>query len=163
MRLAPVADPRAQLHVLGAKASAPERKYRDPNTATTLAVLGTALPAALVVIGSDSPGLAVSGLAAFTLAPSLGHWYAGRYMTFGMGLRLAGAGITFLALSSIGDDAPPPQVFAPGLVLMGAGALLDIAMAGSAARDYNTRFRLAPTVLHDGRGPLPGLAAAASF
>ena len=40
---------------------------------------------------------------------------------------------------------------------------LDIAMAGSAARDYNTRFRLAPTVLNDGRGPLPGLAAVASF
>jgi hypothetical protein len=117
----------------------------------------------MVMLNSGSPGLAVSGLTAVMLTPSLGHWYAGRYVTFGMGLRLAGAGFIVLLAATAGDDFPPQKEFAPGLVLMGAGTLLDIAMAGSAARDYNTRFRLAPTVLNDGRGPLPGLAAAASF
>lgn len=132
---------------------------RSEATAVALSLSGTAASTALVVIGFNtaSPKLDIAGLATGLITPSLGEWYAGRYLTLGLVTRVAGAGI----VATSGGD--------PGAILLGvgieaAGAVYDVATAGSAAADYNRRHVLVtPTVLPTPSGPTLGLGVGGSF
>lgn len=93
----------------------------------------------------------------------MGHWYAGRVLTWGMAFRLAGAGYVVAVASGSGDEFPPLSAFTPGLLLMATGAIIDIATAGGAARDRNARLRLSPTVILEHRKPIAGVTASFTF
>ncbi|HEY5925923.1 MAG TPA: hypothetical protein VIV11_29750 [Kofleriaceae bacterium] len=84
-------------------------RHRNPDTVVTL-TLGGAL-----------------------LLPSAGHWYAGKLVTPGMGVRAAGV------LVIVGSDDQSAETVAVGVLLIAAGALYDLATAGSAVDAWNRK------------------------
>src|SRR5262245_62176911 len=83
--------------------SAPPPAVAPPGgngVAMALSALGTVVPAAIVVAGVRSStdaavDTAVVGGAMVIFTPSAGEWYAGKWATWGMAIRGAGA-ITFV-------------------------------------------------------------------
>ena len=71
---------------------------RSPTVASALSIVGVAVPSGLVALGllRDRPGLLVGGALAFLATPAAGHWYAGRLVTTGLGLRGIGVGVTLV-------------------------------------------------------------------
>jgi hypothetical protein len=163
----------------------PEKKKR-PTTARNLAIGGALVGPALVGVAAASGAahndaamqvaLAASGVA-FVLAPSAGHWYAGKTFSTGLVLRLAGAGA---AVVGFGIAAPclPEECFKnegeiggtillAGAALIVAGTVWDLVTADDEARSWNDRhgldLQLAPTLVSTGRGTAPGLAVVGSF
>ncbi|HEX8106154.1 MAG TPA: hypothetical protein VF516_00435 [Kofleriaceae bacterium] len=110
--------------------------------------------------------LVFAGGAGILLGPSFGEFYAGKYLTGGMGLRLGGLGVMGLgaiaaALARGFDcrdlDCPKnpntsgaDAVIVVGAVLYGAGWIYDVANARATVREYNRahgslRAMLVPT------------------
>src|SRR5689334_15034508 len=65
---------------------------KDPVVATALSLGGT-LASAGLIFGSHSTGAVELGLYSSLVTPSLGEWYAGKYLTVGMGIRAASVGV----------------------------------------------------------------------
>lgn len=126
--------------------------------------------------GSD--GLATAGILGTLVAPSFGHWYAGAWLTRGMGLRALGI-TTFVAgalaenegcggLFYSGHGDPVPEdcgdnfrttkgtvLLLSGIALFVGGTVDDIASAPRRARRHNERIQslaVAPIVRGDGGG-----------
>ncbi|HWO22230.1 MAG TPA: hypothetical protein VNO30_25905 [Kofleriaceae bacterium] len=119
--------------------------------------------AALAGEGSaEAAGLmATAGAVGVWIAPSFGHWYAGKYFTRGLGMRLgAGAVVVLGALVALGEDPisyghddPPeedgeavigPAIMIAGAALFVAGTIDDIVQApGRVARINRERAGLA--------------------
>ncbi|MEZ4368850.1 MAG: hypothetical protein R2939_21610 [Kofleriaceae bacterium] len=151
------------------------------DTATALAIAGTALPLALFagagivdeLDASDAAGpMVVAGLGALVLTPSAGHWYAGKVVTPGLVARAAGLGafaygVSQICLYDCGDrsnNAGGPMLLGAAAVL--GGVIYDLATADAAARDGNARARrlqLAPTVTRSGGATTGGLAVSGAF
>jgi hypothetical protein len=126
-------------------------EIKSPGTALALSLGGTVAAYALAGLGgaSESGPLGAAGSLGIWLAPSLGHWYAGRGWTPGLKWRLGGAGAAVIGMmwfftDCIGDGCN--EDFHPGLFMMlgGGGAFVggtihDIATAPEAARQYNLR------------------------
>ncbi len=80
---------------------------------------------------------------------SLGEWYAGKYLTLGLGLRAVGAATIGAGIAySFCNDAMCSSDFGHALIGVGvvaaaAGIGYDIATTRSAARDYNANHRVA--------------------
>ena len=163
---------------------------RDEGTALALSLGGTlgsyaALAFAIAVDSPASGAIGTIGAIGIVAAPTAGHWYAGRIVTRGLGLRAAGLVVLIaggladsegcgLFYSGHGDPEPDDcgDNFrtTKGTALMAAGAALflggtvdDIITAPGAARRRNERARatltLAPLVHHHGGG----LALAGTF
>jgi hypothetical protein len=160
-------------------------------TALALSLGGTlasyaAVTFAAAVHTSASSTIGTIGVFGVLGAPTAGHWYSGRIVTRGLGLR--GAGIVVLLVGAIADSEGCSLVYGgdavseepddcgdnfrtkKGTALMIAGAALflggtldDIITAPGAARRRNAQHRanltLAPLVHHDGGG----LALAGTF
>jgi hypothetical protein len=153
---------------------------KNPKVALALSIAGTAAGPALVFIGerSDSGGVELAGAGAVVLGPSLGEWYSGKPLTYGMAARAIGGAVMvggFVVLATaapidLRDHPDPPDktgaalgigVMAAGAAAIVGGALYDIVDAPKSADDWNTRHHLtvSPTYEH-GRG---GLALAGTF
>lgn len=64
-----------------------EAGSKRPDLALALSVFGTVAPIGLSVMASSTDSLFAAGLIASFVGPSLGHWYAGHYITPGLVLR----------------------------------------------------------------------------
>src|SRR5262245_11382151 len=144
---------------------------RSESVALGLSVGGTIASWTMLGIGLatysyDSPhhkaeaAVAWTGILGAVLTPSLGHWYAGRVGTRGLGLRLAGVGFGVLAILSVirlcEDEcsmAIPGALLFTGVGFGIAGTIDDIATAPRAVRRYNQRQHstsIVPVVHRDG-------------
>ena len=134
---------------------------RSEGVALGLSVGGTVASWAMIAVPvavnhPDNHALATlawTGALGVVFAPSFGHWYAGRFATRGLGLRLAGAGFATLALLSFiaicEDECTPtiPQaLLVAGVGFAIAGTIDDIATAPRAVRRYNQRQHSASIV-----------------
>lgn len=148
---------------------------KSEQAALGLSLLGTVVPFAVTVAAAsaDQPELALAGAIGMLVGPSLGHWYAGRFVTGGMLMRGAGAALMLggvvQALDELGCDGSCGSSDGATLVIAGAavfvgGTLYDLATAGRAARKWNERhLDMGPTVVSSASGPVPGLGVAGSF
>jgi hypothetical protein len=142
-----------------AEPDAPE--YKNPNTALALSAGGTLLSVAVTAAGIDAHNgaLTVVGALSSLVTPSAGEFYAGeKGVTIGLGLRLLGSGVAIAgaaeALKCFGESscernpALAEALLITGGVSYASGILLDIALAGSAAEDFNRKHDLhvAPVV-----------------
>lgn len=123
---------------------------------------GTVVSWALFYLGvmqDSTPGVQAGLLGTF-LAPSAGHWYAGKALTRGMGLRAAGAAVftlsIYMLLECDGCDGEAQELgLYGGLLLYVAGSLDDIVTAPGRARRHNRRIEsvgLAPVVTRHSAG-----------
>lgn len=148
----------APLSAPAASTTAASETPKSESTALALSLGGTAASAALVIGGAsaDNGAMISAGLLSSLLTPSLGEWYAGKYVTAGMGLRAASAVVTVVGLSASlkcldaeGDchsDASAPYLLGAGLLGYATGTIYDIATAGREARRYNERHGLTLTI-----------------
>lgn len=154
---------------------------KSPQTALLLSLGGTAGSVALMVAGaaSNSPSgdsLMTAGLLSSLITPSLGHWYAGHYLTGGMAMR-GGGGVLVIAgvaqalgaeFASDGGDGSNGDSGAT-MLLVGAGlyvggTIYDIATAPAAAERWNEKhLALAPTLVSSGTHTTVGLGLGGSF
>src|ERR1051325_949332 len=158
---------------------------KSRETAQTAAGIGAGVSSALVLssffIGTDSQNqvnmtLLYVGLGSSLITPSLGQFYAGEYLTPGMGVRALGAGLAVYAglhgQETVTCDFASTQdqkckVFTEkAIVLFGiagiayiGGVAWDVMDAGDAVDRYNARHHVmvAPTALQGPRGLAPGL------
>jgi hypothetical protein len=163
---------------------APSGEQLSESTALALSLGGTLgswgllIGAPFVSYYGDDDAAVVMGVAGglgVVLAPSFGRWYAGQFFTRGLGLRVAGAGLTLVGASaavaggiSIGHDDTPEDDkgagFGPVLLLAGLGMFVwgtaeDIARAPGAVRRKNheragagTSIAFAPLVTQQSAG-----------
>ena len=158
----------AALTLVLAAASAHAENIDDKSeaVATTLSVAGSLVGPALIVGASkccDGPSATTpyyrdfwpmmgAGVAAMVFAPSLGDWYAGKWWSHGLELRLAGGaafalGAGMFVNSAFSSDSGGAAV-GGGLALAGGAAIVvgtgyDVWDAHNAAREHNSRRRLA--------------------
>ncbi len=142
---------------------------RDPESATTVALGGALVPIAMTLVGldRDNETLIVSGLAAGIVTPAVGHFYGGKYLTYGMAARAAG-----LALMVEGwqrfhfvfcDDSCGSQTSARVMLLGGlasylGGTIYDVATTSRSVREHNRRVTVSPNVLSTQSGPAYGFS-----
>lgn len=153
---------------------------KDPTTAVLLSIAGSAIPVALIAAGSsvDDENLqATFGFGAaigMLVGPSLGHWYAGDYLTGGMAMRgIGGSAFVIGAAMEFGDcflkegcDSNGSAIMLMGGAVFVAGVVYDVATSAEAARQYNAKharrsFQLGPTMV--GAHASPGLGIAGTF
>lgn len=124
---------------------------------------GGGLPACDVF---DGPTLPIVGAIGLLVAPSLGHWYAGKTWTTGLAVRLAGVGVTgagavLLASSCLAegcsdrDAMPGYALVAAGGAAMVVGTVLDFASIGDSVRARD-QLSIAPLPVKDGAGLVLG-------
>ncbi len=146
---------------------------KSETTALLLSLGGTLLPVGLAIgaaSSTDSPRtyswLAVSTVVSATFGPSIGHWYAGKGATRGLGLRLAGGATALLGvglalaecpISFSGDPCEPGL----GIVLLAIGGAVfvggmvdDVVTAPRRVWRYNQErgFGVAPVVTPSSTG-----------
>ena len=134
------------------------REDKNPATALSLSLLGTAAGAGLLVAGAkaDSGALGFVGFATVLVGPSLGQFYAGdtRRGLTQTGIRAGGAGLMLGgAIWLLADCFPffgeeeceggggPALLMASGLVISTTSAVYSIYDAPRAARRQNARAR----------------------
>ncbi len=154
-----------------------ERK--DKKTAVVISGVGTGASAAVFltafVLAKQNGGdvnlrLVLVGLGSAVFTPSLGHWYAGRYLTIGLGVRAAAAGLATWGVLNYSQTVrcntfeymECKNLKGGAIVVLGLSA---IAFVGGAAYDfktldesvdrYNAKFAITPTILPTTSGP-PG-------
>jgi hypothetical protein len=153
----------AALVLLVTPAAAQAEGPKSPDEALALSggvtLLSGILVAATVEDDALSPMTAI-GIAGLALGPSLGHVYAGEYITGGLALRAAGMTAAILGYreasrcSEVGDCN---MTAGAGGVILGAsafaaGIIWDVATAPRAARRWNERhgISIAPVITDDG-------------
>jgi hypothetical protein len=155
-------------------------------TGTLLSGVGAGVSSALVVGGFvfARPGnefnqpLLFTGLGTSIVTPSLGEWYAGEWVTIGMAVRAAGAGLAIYAVRheqelvtcDTATSAMSPKctsLTATGIGLLGVAAIAyvggvayDVKDAGDAVDRYNSRHHVfvSPTAILGSHDTAPGLA-----
>ncbi len=146
----------------------PEQGPKSPGTAVMLSLAATIAPPLIAAsiygdehyVGNDHDEEMLWIFAGSALiGPSIGHWYAGKVMTPGLGVRALGFA---LGAAAFGTDDLGEGL---GLLMLGStailgGAIYDIATAGRSAREYNfehatrTIPMVVPTVGPDGHAQL---------
>ncbi|MEO8553561.1 MAG: hypothetical protein ABI678_26485, partial [Kofleriaceae bacterium] len=126
--------------------------------------------------------LMYTGLATAAITPSLGHFYAGEYVTIGMAARAVGAGLATYGLVHYSrittcDDAHAAGTMCKSLdsgayPLLGLAAIAfvggiahDVGDAAPAVHRWNEKhgFVIAPTLIPSASGPTSGLSIAGQF
>jgi len=166
-----------------ASGSAHAEKKRE--TAQILAGVGTGVSSALILGGfafatQGNPinkPLMYSGLASAMITPSLGQFYAGQYLTIGMAVRVAAAGLATYALTHetktvACDDSSMSGTmctgfYGAGIAMLGlagiafiGGMAYDVGDAAPAVDRWNTShgFVVAPAPISTPTGPAPGIS-----
>ncbi len=156
--------------------------HKSERLATGLSIGGTLAGPAMILIanriaekswndnGPDALGVA-GGL--FVLAgPSIGHWYAGRVLTLGLGLRAIGmaslGGGVMANYSCFPEDTTCGHKLVPVIAMVAGGAslltgtVLDIVTAHREVRGWNARHQAVLAPVPMGRGGA-GLSFAGRF
>ncbi len=126
--------------------------------------------------------LLYTGLGMLLVGPSAGEFYAGQYLTIGMGVRAVGTGLAVWTLQTqtkvvTCDDASNSEQKCTGFVenaapLLGIAAIIfiggvwyDVLDAPDSADRYNKRhgFTATPTAMMGPQGLVPGVALGGSF
>ncbi|HEY5925913.1 MAG TPA: hypothetical protein VIV11_29700 [Kofleriaceae bacterium] len=171
-------------------ASTTAHAEKDPKTATILSASAAGVSGAVAVAGfmtapagnRINPPLTYTGLGLLFVTPSLGEFYAGQYLTWGMGIRLAASALAVYALETqtklavcdgaMSSNDPKCEVFSEGayplLAIAGVGFVggiwYDVLDADDAVHRYNRKHGVSvvpgvPTT----HGPAPGLTLTGSF
>ena len=127
-------------------AASPASAEKSRKTALVLSGLSTGVSSALVLssflIKADGTVFAptfYAGVGSSVITPSLGQWYAGKWLSIGMAVRVAAAGLATLAIAQRRDDPcfVDPTEICP--TLSGTGftvlSLAAIAYIGGVAYD----------------------------
>jgi hypothetical protein len=164
---------------------------KDPRTAKILSGTAAAVSGAVVVSGfvtakDGAPfnyPVLYTGIGLLAITPSLGEFYAGQYLTIGMGVRVAGAGIaiytlenfTRLAKCPLAPPSDPPEceileenaypLLGIAAITFIGGVWYDVLDAGDAAERYNKKhgFTIVPAVVPGPHGPTPGVLVGGTF
>ena len=153
-----------------------DHEEKHASTGIALALGSTAAGVGMFFLGkyTDRPELMAGGAITAIAAPSFGRWYAGEYLTAGLGLRLGGTALAATALFMVMqnrwpdadlDDAAGALAISAGALFVG-GMIYDVATTPNAVDRYNTRrgFSVSPTVVSSGGGPSGfGLSLGGSF
>lgn len=149
------------LALLARPAAAEPATEKSGDDALALSGGVTLLSGILVAATADADRLSpmtAAGAIGLTIGPSLGHLYAGEYLTWGMGLRAAGLATAILGYRAAscgrtGDcDAPAgTAAMLVGGAAFAAGVIWDVATARRAADRWNALV-VAPAVTDDGAG-----------
>jgi cell division septation protein DedD len=141
---------------------------RSENLALTLSLGGTLVSWGLLIAAgppTDNSAIALltAGGVGVALAPSFGHWYAGKYFPRGMWFRLASPLVltdgVALVVNSYFQDSSAGKTVGAVLALTGAGLFVygtvdDIVTARSRVRQWNQGhdFAIAPVVTSNAAG-----------
>jgi hypothetical protein len=165
---------------------------KDPKTAKILSGSAAAVSGAVVLTGfvASKDGepfnlpILYTGLGLLAVAPSLGEFYAGQYLTIGMGVRIAGTGLAVYTLERYTQPSkcisdPPSEPNRCKSLTEGAYPLLGIAAitfiggvwydvldASDAADRYNKKHgftTVVPAVVPGPQGPAPGVLIGGTF
>jgi len=120
--------------------------------------------------------LGSAGVVGTVIAPGFGHWYAGKYFTRGLGLRLGGVGVAFIGLlvaiggcplfdgghgdetdSDCGNPGPGAALALLGAGMWVGGTVDDIIQAPRRVNRINAArneasYALTPLLRHDSAG-----------
>jgi hypothetical protein len=164
---------------------------KKPSTARLLSGTAAAVSGAVTMTGFmlqkdgdpyNAPVL-YTGIGLLAITPSLGEFYAGQYLTIGMGVRVAAAGLalytlehyTRLAKCPLAPPSDPPEcdILTEGAYpLLGIAAITfiggvwyDVLDAKDAAERYNKKhgFTVAPVPMTGPQGTTPGVMLGGSF
>ena len=172
--------------VIAQTGSAHAQKRRE--VATYLSAGGAIASSTLVVAsfftgpanGDINEPLFYTGLGTSVLTPSIGEWYVGQWLTWGMAIRGAAAAFAITALATqqenVTCDVPAPgktctELTGPGLALAGAAAIAyiggvayDVITANDIVDTYNSaHYMVTPAVMATPRGAAPGLYFSATY
>ena len=163
---------------------------KKKQTAQILSGVGASVSGAVVITGfMTAPDakrfnepVMYTGLGLLAITPSLGEFYAGQYLTWGMGIRAVAASLAVYTLQTqthlaVCDTAhsssdPPCEVFKEGAYpLLGLAAIgfiggvwYDVLDSGDAVERYNRAngFSIAP-VVPTTSGLAPGMSLSGTF
>lgn len=165
--------------LLGVLAPAAHAERKKLSTAQAISGVGTGASAAVfltaILLAKQNSGevnlpLVFVGLGSSVITPSLGHWYAGRYITVGLGVRAAAAGVaawgvlnyqqtvrcnTFEYMECKNLKGGAMVVLGISAIAFVGGAAYDFKTLGESVDSYNARFALTPTIMPTTSGP-PG-------
>jgi hypothetical protein len=160
-----------------------EPHMKSRTRAQTLSAIGAGVSGAIVLtsvftgssLGTVNMPLLYTGLGVSVLAPSAGEWYAGEWLTWGMGVR-AIAGATAIVVTQTqtqtqtcaASGLPCTSLSGGGVALLGiiaiayvGGMAYDVIDAGDAVDRYNRAhgftFDVTPTVMTTPSGTVPML------
>jgi hypothetical protein len=156
---------------------------RSPRTATALALVGAVLGPSMLYLADhmDNNGsndkvanaLGIGGAVVMLVGPSWGHWYGGKALTGGLGLRALGMGMAMVGaviMVSCIFEADCPAETGAGLLFLGgsgsyvAGTVWDLATAAKQVRKWNAEHvTITPTAMRTDHGAAAGLALGGSF
>ena len=157
----------------------PQHARLSEITATALSAGGLGVSVAIIAIGAELARADIrgpfdsrytlsalwigAGAATLLVTPSLGHWYAGTYVTHGMALRLGGSGLAVAGALAVLDNCIQGcsslggglALFVFGSLVAACGAVDDVLTAAPRVRRHNARLSpitLAPVALDRGAG-----------
>ena len=179
------------LAIVMALAATAEAGPKRRQTAQLLAGVGAGVSGLLMVTsfftadrnGDVNEPMFYTGLASSLITPSLGHFYAGEYLTWGMAARAVGVGLGVYAIAAQNETVtcamPNPngptcqQISSTGVALLiiagvayVGGAAYDVLDAPDAVDRWNRKHGivLTPTAMRDVSGaPVAGLALRKTF
>lgn len=123
--------------------------------AVMLPLAGEAASASMFAVGfrENDATLGITSLVGLGVSPSLGHWYAGHYVTRGLVTRAAG--FAFIGLMSLQDrpvtcaadgtchqESPSPAIPLLGIAAIAIGTIDDLVTTPSAVRRRNAAYHL---------------------
>ena len=167
----------------------PAHAEKRREVAQLLSVGGTIASSALVLssffVGTNSgevnEPLLYTGLGTSVFTPSLGEYYAGQYLTIGMGVRGAAAAFAVIAFAAeqetvtcanaTSPDQKCSSLTGPGYALIGlaaiayvGGSVWDVEDAPDAVDRYNhAHMAVAPMILPTPSGAVPGVYFSATY
>ena len=161
---------------------------KKKQTAQILSGVGAGASGAVVIAGfMTAPAgdrfnapVMYTGLGLLAITPSLGEFYAGQYLTWGMGIRAVAVGLAVVGLqrtqvvrcdNATSSSQTCDALTGSGYAIIGiaaiayvGGAALDCEDAPEAADRYNqTHYMIAPTVMTTQNGAAPGLYFSATY
>lgn len=177
------------LALLALRAPVAHADPRQLSTAQAFSGVGTGVSGALFLsaflVAKQNQGdvnmpLLYLGLGTSVLTPALGHWYTGRYLTPGMGIRAAAAlfatwGVTHYSKTErcntlefkecTGLEQGAVIVLGLSAIAFVGGAAYDFKTLPDSVDRYNARFAITPTILPTSSGPpgAPGLLLYGAF
>ena len=160
-----------------------EPRKKSRTVAQAASGIGAGVSGALVLtsvftgssIGTINMPLLYTGLGLSTLAPSAGEWYAGEWLTWGMGVRAIAGATAIIVTQTQTETTTSPTTGQPTTSLSGGGVALlalvaiayvggmayDVMDAGDAVDRYNRAhgftFDVTPTVMTTPSGTTPML------
>jgi hypothetical protein len=164
---------------------------KDPKTAAVMSGTAAGVSGAVALAGflttpegeAFNEPVLYTGIGLLAVTPSLGEFYAGQYLTMGMGIRVAATGLALytlntqtkavicdtpganhdLACRSFTENAYP--LLGLAAIAFVGGVWYDVLDAGDAADRYNHRhgFTVAPTTMSGPQGMAPGLVLGGEF